>query len=285
MSALPARREEERGSKKPPPPEATSASASPSPPATPPVPSPPLPASSSSPPSPHPPRRDQQQQDHHRSVHPTQRLPTPALRPPPHSPRRVSLSPADSGRDVVIEGLVSSVPLLRGLPPGLTRWFRPSGDEGGEEDNDLVLAFDAAGGETAMEDVPLGQVRKFSFFKNFSSFFPFISFHRSPRRLFRFFSPLLFPISPSPSAHPSPLPRRGQGQALVDDSGLGHQGLLSASGNAVSAPGAEAGGALRSVRAAARRFRLLQGHAEARKVSKFVFGLFGVVFVFTKKKS
>jgi len=39
-----------------------------------------------------------------------------------------------------------------------------------------VLAFDAAGGETAMEDVPLGQVRKifFSFFlpPRFSLFSP-----------------------------------------------------------------------------------------------------------------
>ena len=279
-AALPRRGEEERSSKKPAPPEATSASASPSPPATPvsssdaPPPPPSLPSSSP------PPRRDQQQlpQNRHHQIHPTQRLPTPALRPPPHSPRRVSFSPAGgggSGRDVVVESL-SSCPLLRGLPPGLTRWFRPPNDdspssETDEEGNDLVLAFDAAGGETAMEDVPLGQVRRKSFFfLSTSSFFFlvfFVLFFPSPS--LASYLPPLFPLKKTPryssKAHPRPLPRGGQGQALVDDARLGQPRLGAAARDAVPARRGQAGGPLRCLGAADRR--VLQGHAEAREVS------------------
>ena len=278
-AALPRRGEEERSSKKPAPPEATSAAASPSPPATPvsssdaPPPPPSLPSSP-------PPRRDQQQlpQNRHHQIHPTQRLPTPALRPPPHSPRRVSFSPAGgggSGRDVVVESL-SSCPLLRGLPPGLTRWFRPPNDdspssETDEEGNDLVLAFDAAGGETAMEDVPLGQVRRKSFFfLSTSSFFFlvfFVLFFPSPS--LASYLPPLFPLKKTPryssKAHPRPLPRGGQGQALVDDARLGQPRLGAAARDAVPARRGQAGGPLRCLGAADRR--VLQGHAEAREVS------------------
>jgi hypothetical protein len=65
-----------------------------------------------------------------------------------------------------------------------------------------VLAFDAAGGETAMEDVPLGQVRKifFPFFlpPRFSLFSPLHSLTRPPS---------IFFLSPPPKKNSTPLPQ------------------------------------------------------------------------------
>ena len=134
-----------------------------------------------------------------------------------------------------------------------------------------MLAFDAAGGETAMEDVPLGQVRKifFPFFlpPRFSLFSP-----PSTHSLTHSLAHIPFSSSPppkkklhsTPTAHPRPLPRRREGQALVDDARLGPEGLVAPPRDAVFARRGQAGGAVRGLCAPDRRFRILQGHAEAR---------------------
>ena len=130
-----------------------------------------------------------------------------------------------------------------------------------------MLAFDAAGGETAMEDVPLGQVRKifFPFFlpPRFSLFFPPPLTH-SPTFPFLPLPPPKKKLHSTPTAHPRPLPRRREGQALVDDARLGPEGLVAPPRDAVFARRGQAGGAVRGLCAPDRRFRILQGHAEAR---------------------